>query len=170
LVESASAQWVGLFGSVPKTVRAAEFWAKAPTGASFQAESGATLLGQVSLIGDGAWHRYVLPFPTDIASGAPLLFRVAAPLFGPAQPVVFDSLKLVARPFETVSLASNNGFQGSSVITATVGGLWSADAHFMSAVRTSDGGAACGSCLHVVVPAGGSVAFPLAPGVYRVVV
>jgi hypothetical protein len=40
----------------------------------------------------------------------------------------------------------------------------------MSAVRTSDGGAACGSCLHVAVPAIGSVAFPLTPGVYRVVV
>jgi hypothetical protein len=67
-------------------------------------------------------------------------------------------------------LASNNGFQGSSVITATVSGLWSSDAHFVSAVRTSDGGAACGSCLHVAVPASGSVAFPLTPGVYRVVV
>ncbi len=170
LVESASAQWVGLFGSTPKTVRAAEFWAKASTGASFQASSGSTLLGQVSLIADGGWHRYVLPFPTDVVSGAPLLFKVVPNGVGPNQPVVFDSLKLVGRPFETVSLVSSNGFQGSSVITATVGGLWSGDAHFMSAVRTSDGGAACSGCLHVPVPAGGSVAFALSPGVYRVVV
>jgi hypothetical protein len=170
LVESSSANWVGLFGSVPKTVRAAEFWAKTATVADLAASSGSTFLGGVSLITDNAWHRYVLPFPTDVQTGSPVLFRVIPPIGGPRQPVTIDSLKLVARPFETVSVASNNGFQGSSVITATVSGLWSGDAHFMSAVRTSDGGAACGGCLHVAVPASGSVAFPLTPGVYRVVV
>ncbi len=71
-------------------------------------------MGAVSLIADGVWHRYVLAFPTDVVSGAPLLFGVVSSVVGPVQPVVFDSLKLVARPFETVSLISNNGFVGRS--------------------------------------------------------
>jgi Cellulose binding domain len=170
LLESSSANWVGLFGSVPKTVRAAEFWAKTATVADLAASSGSTFLGGVSLITDNAWHRYVLPFPTDVQTGSPVLFRVIPSILGPTQPVTIDSLKLVARPFESVSLVSNNGFQGASVVTATVSGLWSSDPHFMSAMRTSDGAAACAGCLHVPVPASGAVSFPLSPGVYRVVV
>ena len=170
LVPSGSVDWPALFGPVSKTVRAAEFWAKAVTASTVNASTGATDLGFVTLIADGAWHRYVLPFPTDVPVGSPVLMFVAAVGAGPNLPVILDSVTLVARPFETVSLVSNNGFQGLSVVTGTVSGLWSADPHFMSAVRTSDGGEGCVGCLHVPVPVSGSVAFSLSPGVYRIVV
>jgi hypothetical protein len=153
LAPSGSVDWPALYGQVSRTVRAAEFWAKAVTASTVNASTGATDLGFVALIADGAWHRYVLPFPTDVPTGSPVVVFVAAVGAGPNLPVIFDSLKLVARPFETVLLVSNNGFQGASVVTATVSGLWSSDPHFMSAMRTSDGGEACSGCLHVLVPA-----------------
>lgn len=170
LAPSGSVGWPALLGPVSKTVRAAEFWAKAVTASTVNASTGATNLGLVTLIADGAWHRYVLPFPTDVSVGSPVFMFVAAVGVGPNLPVIFDIVTLVARPFETVSLSSNNGFEGLSFVTATVTGLWSADSHFMSAMRTSDGLEACAACSHVSVPASGSVSFPLSPGVYRIVV
>jgi hypothetical protein len=158
-------------GNVSKTVRTVAFWAKSANLGALNASSGATNLGTVQFLGDGAWHRYVMPFPVDVTSGSPVTMKLVSNGASYVYPVTIDSLTLIARPFVAVAVSSTNGYEAPTQVTAKMTGFWSTSPHYAKVQRTADGGAPCDvACSRQLIPTNGQVSFSLGVGVYRVLV
>ncbi len=133
-------------------------WFKVASGSTSSVSVGGS---SVSVVADGLWHRYVIPFASPIPSGGLLRLTVTG-----AGPVSIDDVVLIARPSPVLTVTSVNGFSSSSPVSVALSGLWDSGPYTLRLVDSVTG-VPCAGCSPTVVNYNVPYSFTAPPGTYR---